>query len=78
MAVFQWLGNSYPFVRRVIVTTKTGQSLRGVLWQRCAGFLVLKDGEVSNERGVFRPVVGELLVERGNVDYIQVLEAEQG
>lgn len=70
-----FLGNSYPFVRRVIVTTKTGQSLRGVLWQRRAGYLVLKEAEVSNERGVFRPVVGELLVERANVDYLQVVGA---
>jgi small nuclear ribonucleoprotein (snRNP)-like protein len=71
--MWDWLGNSYPFVRRVIVTTKTGQSLRGVLWQRCAGYLVLREAEVSNDRGVFRAVVGELLVDQTNVDYIQVI-----
>lgn len=64
----------YPYVRRVIVVTKTDRTFRGVLWQRRRGFIVLREASLL-EHGKQVPVDGELVIDRANVDFIQVLSA---
>lgn len=71
--MLSWLRDPYPFVRRVIVTTKTDRTFRGLLWEQRRGFLVLREAEALKDRGAVVPVDGELVIERENVDFIQVI-----
>ena len=66
------LFDSYPFLRQVIVNTKTGHAFRGVLWRKRREYLVLRQAVmlVGNEA---RTVDGEALVPAANVDFVQVL-----
>ena len=63
----------YPEKRRVIVNTKTDRAFRGVLWRKAWGYLVLRDAEMLKGRGETVPMDGEVLIERVNVDFIQVV-----
>lgn len=61
--------------RRVLVNLRSGTVFTGILWARRGPLLVLRAVEVraptANAR--FVPVDGEIVVERPQVDYIQVL-----
>ena len=63
----------YPTLRRVIVNTKTERAFRGVLWRKRWGYLVLRNAELLKGSGETAPVDGEVVIERGNVDFVQVL-----
>jgi small nuclear ribonucleoprotein (snRNP)-like protein len=67
------LFDRYPTLRRVIVTTKTERSFRGVLWARKGGYLVLRNAEMLRAKGERVPVDGELVIEAANVDFMQVV-----
>lgn len=59
--------------RRVLVNVRTDKAFRGIMWAKRGPLLVLKDVELL-EAG--RPPVhidGEVVVERSNVDFVQVL-----
>jgi len=60
-------------MRRVIVNTKTGKAFRGVLWRKRWGYLVLREAEMLKPRGETVRVDGEVVIERENVDFLQVL-----
>ena len=70
--MFDWL-DPYPVLKRVIVNTRTERAFRGVLWQRKREYLVLKDAELLKGKGETVPMDGEVLIERANVDWIQVV-----
>lgn len=74
MRLWQWL-IGYPIAQRVIVHTKTNQSLRGILWHRNAECLILKQTELLSGASKVIPMDGELVIDRNNVDYYQVLVA---
>lgn len=63
----------YPEKRVVIVNTRTDRAFRGVLWRRRWGYVVLRNAELLKGRGETVPVDGEVVIERGNVDFIQVI-----
>lgn len=63
----------YPSKRRVVVNTKTDRAFRGVLWRRAWGFLVLRNAELVKPGGETVRMDGELVIERSNVDFLQVL-----
>lgn len=65
----------YPVKRRVLVNTKTDKAFRGVLWQRTGGYLVLRNAELLEPRRDPVLMDGEVVLERGNVDFLQVLGA---
>ena len=67
------LFEGYPTLRRVIVNTKTGKAFRGVLWRKRWGYLVLRDAQMLKPRGETVPIDGEVVIERQNVDFMQVL-----
>ena len=73
--MWTWLTGepSYPVLKRVIVNTRTERAFRGVLWQRRREYLVLKDAELLKGKGETVPMDGEVLIERANVDWIQVV-----
>lgn len=63
----------YPVLRRVIVSTKTGKSFRGVLWQRRTGYLVLRNAQLLKARGEVVAMDGEVVIDVANIDFVQVL-----
>lgn len=70
--MWSFLEPGYPYRETVIVNLKAGRSFRGVLWQRTAGFLVLKNAQIL-ERSSARPVDGEVLVPFADVEFMQVV-----
>lgn len=66
-------GHGYPFAENVIVNTKSKGAFRGVLWSQRNGFLVLRNAEISRGRGEWAPLDGEVVIDRANVDFLQVL-----
>jgi len=72
--MFEWLtGEPYPVLKRVIVNTKTQFAFRGVLWQKRGDYLVLRDAEMLKSRNETAEIVGELIIDSQNVDFMQVL-----
>lgn len=69
-----FLEPGYPYRQTVIVNLKTGRSLRGVLWQRTAGFLVLKQAALLRPRESPLPMDGEVLVPFDDVEFMQVVQ----
>lgn len=59
--------------RRVLVNLKSGNAIGGVLWTRSRRYLVLKGAELLESGRAPVAVDGEVLVERSNVDFVQVL-----
>ena len=59
--------------RRVIVNLKTGRAVRGVLWTRRGSSLVLKSAELLEAGRNPTAVIGEVVVDAANVDFVQVL-----
>jgi len=70
------LFENYPTLRRVIVNTKTDRAFRGVLWRKRRGYLVLRNAEMLKPRGETVTVDGEVVIDRGNVDFVQVIGGE--
>jgi hypothetical protein len=59
--------------RRVLVNLRTEKAFSGIIWAKRGPLIILRDAAIL-ESG--RPPVamdGELLIERSNVDFIQVL-----
>lgn len=72
--MWEWLtGTPYPLMRKVIVNCKDGTAMKGVLWQRRADYLVLRDAELLPQRANPIKVDGEALIFRPDVAFIQVL-----
>jgi hypothetical protein len=79
LSLFEWLtGTPYPVARRMIVNLKDGTRFRGVLWQRRAGWLVLRNAEVLPPNSKPIPMDGEVLVFKSDVSFMQVLTEVAG
>lgn len=63
----------WPTRRRVICETKTGKTFRGVLWRKSGPLLVLRDVQMLFEGGAVAEVDGEIVIERTNINWLQVL-----
>lgn len=59
--------------RRVMVNTKTDKTFAGVLWAKRGSLLILKDAQLLQPGLEPAKVDGEVIVERNNVDFVQVL-----
>lgn len=62
----------YPRKKEVIVNTKTNKSFKGILWRMNPAFLVLKNTKLLDGKEII-PVDGEVVILRGEVDFIQVI-----
>ena len=65
----------YPTKRQVIVNTKTDRAFRGILWRKRWRYLVLRNAELLKPRGETVRMDGEIVIDRDNVDFIQVVVA---
>ena len=63
----------YPVKRTVVINTKTERAFRGVLWRAGWRYMVLRNVEMIGPGREVTPVDGEVVVERNNVDFIQVV-----
>lgn len=62
----------YPELKMVIVNLKSGSAFRGVVWQRRGPFMILRNAEILNGQAA-KSLDGEVLVQRADIDFIQVL-----
>lgn len=69
-------GLGYPYRRSVIVNTQSGRAFRGVLWNQQGAYLVLRNAEISRPGVEWAPLDGEVVIDRANVDFLQVLAAK--
>ena len=65
--------DTYPTCHKAIVNLKSGTTLRGVIWRRRGGYLVLRQAELLRPREAPMAMDGEVLVYRADVDFIQVV-----
>lgn len=64
----------WPVKGRVIVNRKTGTGdLRGVLWEVTPNHLILRQAELVGA-GDPDPIDGEVLIERDEVEFIQIIK----
>ncbi len=63
----------FPVLRKVLVTTKTDRTVKGVVWRRRGGYLVLRQAEYLGP-GPKVKMDGELLIPVDNVDLLQVVD----
>lgn len=56
----------------LLINTKTDKAFRGVLWSETRDYLILRNAVLI--AGEETPIDGELLVERTNIDFIQIVE----
>lgn len=70
MTLFPW---KVALRKRVLVTTKTDKTFRGVLFERRGQLLVLKDAELLRADGTSASLAGDVVIERSNLDFIQVV-----
>lgn len=56
--------------RRVIINLKSGLAFRGILWNQAGDLLVLRQAEILKEDRALQ-VDGEVIIERGEVEFIQ-------
>lgn len=56
----------------IIVNLKTDKAFRGVLWSQNRGLLVLRNVSLL-EYGEETEVDGEVVIERANIDFLQVI-----
>lgn len=70
-----FLEPGYPYRHAVVVNLKGGRSLRGVLWQRTAGFVVLKGAELLRPRESPLALDGDTLVPFAEIEFMQVVKA---
>jgi small nuclear ribonucleoprotein (snRNP)-like protein len=66
-------GAPYPTLKRVIVNTKSGEAIRGVLWAKRDGWLVVRNAEALQQDGRVIAIDGEALIDKDNVAFMQVL-----
>ena len=64
----------YPERRMVVVNTKTTRAFRGVLWRARGRHLVLRNAELLGPGGERTHLDGEVVIERANVDFVQVMD----
>ena len=55
---------------RVIVTTKSGKSFGGVVWEEMHDLLVLRDARVLDRNGEVE-IDGDLILDRAQIEFIQ-------
>jgi hypothetical protein len=61
----------------VLVNLKSGKAFRGILWTLGARYVVLRQAQLMHE-GHTVPIDGEVIVERRDVEFYQVVQKVSG
>lgn len=61
--------------RTVVVSLVDGRAIRGVLWSRRGGLLVLRGAQLLEPSAGPVDMDGEIVIERARVDFVQVVAA---
>ena len=69
--MFPWIRTALR--RSVVVNLDTDRAFRGVLWARRGRLLVLRSAVLLEPGADPAPVDGEVVIERGRVEFIQVM-----
>lgn len=64
--------------RRVVVNLKSGESISGTLFARRGPILILKGAAMLAASSPPVPIDGDVVVERANLAWLQVLPAVEG
>lgn len=64
---------TYPTCHKGIVNLKSGSAIRGVIWKRRGGYLILRSAELLRARETPVAMDGEVLVYERDVDFIQLV-----
>lgn len=64
--------------RRVVVNLKSGESISGTLYAKRGPILILKGAAMLSASGPMVPIDGDVVVERANVAWTQVLPSPEG
>jgi hypothetical protein len=67
------LFDRYPELKTILVTTKTDRTFRGVLRKRRRDCLILCQVQMLKGAGEATEIAGEVIIERANVDFLQVV-----
>ena len=62
----------YPVKRRILLTTKTDRTFRGILWKAYPSYMILKDASILGPENRSTHLDGEVTIYRVDVDFIQV------
>jgi hypothetical protein len=65
-------------VRKTVVVNLADKAFRGVLWAQRGPLLVLRGVELLEPARAPQPVDGEVVIERGRVEFVQVLAGGGG
>lgn len=76
--MFGWFPWRRTAVRRRVVVNLADRAFNAVLWAKRGPLLVLRDVELLEAGRAPQRVDGEVVVERGRVEFIQVLAAGGG
>lgn len=68
-----WFGPTYPETREVVVHTKDGKSIRGVLTERARDYVTVKKAELLTTQARSSVMEGEAFIFRSEISFIQVM-----
>lgn len=63
----------YPTCSKGIVNLKSGAAIRGVIWKRRGGYLILRSVQLLRPREAAVAMDGEVLVYERDVEFIQLV-----
>lgn len=74
--MIEWLRElfiPYPAYRKGLVNLKSGSALRGIIWRRRRGYVILRQAALLRPRESPVAMDGEVMIYREDVDFIQVV-----
>lgn len=72
LAVVLWPARRLAVRRRVVVNLLSGRAFDGVLWARSGRLLVLRGARMLEPGEAPRPLDGDVVLERDQVEFVQV------
>lgn len=76
--MFGWFPWRRTAVRRRVVVNLADKAFDGVLWAKRGPLLVLRDARLLEAGREPQPIDGEVVIERGRVEFVQVLAGGGG
>lgn len=62
----------YAAHKRVVISLKTGLTVTGIITRHRRGYCIVRDAQIIEPGGSSAPADGEILVQRDDIDYVQI------